>query len=106
MSRLQLFKYKLPPELIAQNPPLKRSEARLMVVHKDTGDIEHKRFTDIIDYINEKDVLVANDSYMLNSLIYGEKQQSSVPISIFLLREVDKINNIWNTIFITININI
>lgn len=96
MSRLQLFKYKLPPELIAQNPPLKRSEARLMVVHKDTGDIEHKRFTDIIDYINEKDVLVANDSYMLNSLIYGEKQQSSVPISIFLLREVDKINNIWN----------
>ncbi len=94
--RLQLFKYKLPTELIAQNPPQKRSDARLMVVHKDTGEIEHRKFTDIIDYIDENDVLVANDSYMLNSLIYGEKQHSSVPIAVFLLREVDKNNNIWN----------
>ena len=94
--RLQLFKYKLPAGLIKQYPPEKRSDAKLMVVHKDTGEIEHRKFSDIIDYIDENDVLVANDSYMLNSLIYGEKQHSSVPISIFLLKEVDKNNNIWN----------
>ena len=59
--RLQLFNYKLPTELIAQYPPKKRSDARLMVVHRDTGEIEHRRFTDIIDYVNDDYVYMIND---------------------------------------------
>ena len=94
--RLQLFNYKLPQELIAQNPPKKRSDARLMIVHRDTGEIEHKRFTDIIDYMDEEDLLVVNDSYMLNNLIFGQKQNSSVQIYVYLLREVDEDNFVWD----------
>ena len=94
--RLQLFNYKLPLELIAQNPPKKRSDARLMVVHRDTGKIEHRKFTDIIDYLNAEDVFMVNDSYMLNNLIFGQKQNSSVQISVYLLREVDVDNYVWD----------
>lgn len=94
--RLQLFNYKLPQELIAQNPPKKRSDARLMVVHRDTGLIEHKKFTDIIDYVDPEDVFMVNDSYMLNNLIFGQKQNSSVQICVYLLREVDIDNYIWD----------
>ena len=94
--RLQLFNYKLPTELIAQYPPKKRSDARLMVVHRDTGEIEHRRFTDIIDYVNADDVFMVNDSYMLNNLIFGQKQNSSVQICFYLLREVDTDNFVWD----------
>ncbi|HCA21546.1 MAG TPA: tRNA preQ1(34) S-adenosylmethionine ribosyltransferase-isomerase QueA, partial [Lachnospiraceae bacterium] len=59
------FNYELPQELIAQDPLLKRSDSRLMVVHRDTGEIEHKHFSDVIEYLNPGDCLVINDTKVI-----------------------------------------
>ena len=75
--RVDLFKYKLHDELVAKLPPKIRSDAKLMVVNRKKGTIEHRMFTDIIDYINAGDVLVVNDAYMSNNSIYAYKKMSS-----------------------------
>ncbi len=84
------FDYELPEELIAQTPLEKRSDSRLMIVDKKTGEIEHKHFYDIIDYITENDVLVLNNTKVMPSRLYGEKKDTKAKIEVLLLRELKK----------------
>ena len=74
--KLSKFKYKLPPELIALHPTPNRDEARLMVLDRKTGKIEHKVFKDVIDYFDEKDVFVFNDSKVFPARLYGNKEKT------------------------------
>ena len=84
------FDYELPLELIAQTPLEKRSDSRLEVVNRFTGEIEHKHFYDILDYLTSNDVLVLNDTKVMPSRIYGEKVDTNAKIEFLLLRETTK----------------
>lgn len=87
------FDYNLPEELIAQHPLDNRSSSRLMVVHKKTGEIEHKHFTDIINYLNKGDALVINDSRVIPARLIGEKEDTKAVIEILLLKNLKE--DIW-----------
>ncbi|MBQ8254806.1 MAG: tRNA preQ1(34) S-adenosylmethionine ribosyltransferase-isomerase QueA [Clostridia bacterium] len=80
------FFYDLPTELIAQTPAEPRDSSRLLVLHKESGEREHKVFSDIIDYLNEGDVLVINDSKVIPARLYGIKEDSGIEIEVVLLR--------------------
>ncbi|MBZ4675510.1 MAG: tRNA preQ1(34) S-adenosylmethionine ribosyltransferase-isomerase QueA [Anaerophaga sp.] len=96
--KLSKFKYKLPEELIALHPVPNRDESRLMVVHKNTGKIEHKIFKDIIDYFNEKDVLIFNNTKVFPARLYGKKEKTGAEIEVFLLRELNKEQRLWDVL--------
>ncbi|MFO7999913.1 MAG: tRNA preQ1(34) S-adenosylmethionine ribosyltransferase-isomerase QueA [Marinilabilia sp.] len=96
--KLSKFKYKLPEELIALHPAPNRDESRLMVVHKNTGKIEHKTFKDIIDYFSERDVLVFNDTKVFPARLYGNKEKTGAEIEVFLLRELNKEQRLWDVL--------
>lgn len=87
------FNYELPKELIAQDPLEKRSESRLMVLDKATGEVTHKHFYDIIEYINEGDCLIINNTKVIPARLYGVKEDTGATIEILLLRRVD--GNTW-----------
>ena len=82
------FDYELDESLIAQTPYKKRDEARLMVLNKETGEIEHKIFKDIIDYMNEGDALVLNDTKVIPARIIGTKESTGAVIELLLLKDV------------------
>lgn len=84
------FDYDLPLELIAQTPLEKRSDSRLLVVNRHNKDLEHKHFYDIIDYLNENDVLVLNNTKVMPSRIYGNKVDTHAKIEFLLLKEINK----------------
>ncbi len=88
--RIDEFDYHLPEELIAQTPLKNRTESRLMIVHKDDKTIEHKHFSDILDYLGENDVLVLNDTKVIPSRIYGNKVDTNALIEVLLLKETEK----------------
>ncbi len=94
--KLEEFNYNLPEELIAQTPLKNRSESKLMVLNKETGEIEHHHFYEIIDYLNEGDVLVINDTKVIPSRIYGNKTDTNAKIEVLLLKELE--NDIWETL--------
>ncbi len=83
------FNYYLPEELIAQTPLKNRDESRLMVLDKTTGEIEHKHFYDIIDYLEEGDVLVLNDTKVLPARLHGIKESTGSHIEILMLKELE-----------------
>ncbi len=83
------FDYYLPEELIAQTPLEKRDESRLLVLDKKTGEIEHKRFFDIIDYLNKGDTLVLNDTKVLPARLIGVKEETNAVIEILLLKNIE-----------------
>ncbi len=83
------FNYELPKELIAQDPLEKRSESRLMVLDKETGDVTHKHFYDILEYINEGDCLVINNTRVIPARLYGSKEGTDAAIEILLLKRID-----------------
>lgn len=87
------FDYYLPDELIAQTPLENRSESRLLVLHKKTGVIEHKHFSDIIDYLSEKDALVINDTKVIPARLIGEKEDTKAVIELLLLKNIK--DNQW-----------
>ena len=87
------FAYYLPEELIAQTPIKQRDASRLMILNKLTGDISHKHFYDIIDYLNKGDTLVLNDTKVLPARLIGEKEETKAVIEVLLLK--DKGNNTW-----------
>lgn len=87
------FDFELPEELIAQTPLSKRDSSRLLVLNKETGDIEHKVFTDILDYLVEGDVLVLNDTKVMPARIYGVKEETNAAIEILMLKEIN--DDIW-----------
>ena len=74
--KLSQFKFKLPEELIAQTPSEERDEARMMVLHKKTGEIEHKVFKDIIDYFDDGDLMLLNDTKVFPARLYGNKEKT------------------------------
>jgi S-adenosylmethionine:tRNA ribosyltransferase-isomerase len=96
--KLSKFKYKLPEELIALHPSANRDESRLMVVHKDTGKIEHKVFKDIINYFDEKDVMVFNNTKVFPARLHGNKEKTGAEIEVFLLRELNKDQRLWDVL--------
>lgn len=90
------FYYELPEELIAQHPLEDRVESRLLVLDKKTGEIEHKRFKDIIDYLNKGDTLVLNDTRVLPARLFGNRIGKEEKIEFLLLKRTE--NNIWETL--------
>jgi S-adenosylmethionine:tRNA ribosyltransferase-isomerase len=96
--KLSQFKYTLPQELIALYPAKNRDESRLMVVHRDTGDIEHKVFKDIVGYFRERDVLVFNNTKVFPARLYGNKEKTGAEIEVFLLRELNREQRLWDVL--------
>lgn len=96
--KLSQFKYTLPQELIALYPSKNRDESRLMVVHRDTGEVEHKVFKDIVGYFREHDVLVFNDTKVFPARLYGNKEKTGAEIEVFLLRELNREQRLWDVL--------
>jgi S-adenosylmethionine:tRNA ribosyltransferase-isomerase len=96
--KLSQFKYTLPQELIALYPSKNRDESRLMVVHMDTGEIEHKVFKDIVEYFREHDVLVFNNTRVFPARLYGNKEKTGAEIEVFLLRELNREQRLWDVL--------
>lgn len=96
--KLSAFKFDLPTNLIAQYPSENRDESRLMVIHRDSGKIEHKVFKDIIDYFDEGDVLVVNNTKVFPARLYGNKEKTGAKIEVFLLRELNKEMYLWDVL--------
>ena len=84
--KLSDFDFELPEELIAQHPADKRDESRLMVLHKNTGEIEHRHFYDIIDYLKPGDVLVRNNSKVIPARLYGDKRDTHAKVEVLILK--------------------
>ncbi len=96
--KLSEFKFELPQEKIALYPTENRDESRLMVIHKDSGKIEHKVFKDIVEYFDEGDVMVVNDTKVFPARLYGNKEKTGAKIEVFLLRELNKENHLWDVL--------
>ncbi|KAJ53676.1 S-adenosylmethionine:tRNA ribosyltransferase-isomerase [Clostridium tetanomorphum] len=94
--RVKDFDYYLPEELIAQHPLERRDEARLMVLDKESGEIQHKIFKDIVDYLNPGDCLVLNDTRVIPARLIGEKEDTHGKMEFLLLKRIDK--DIWQTL--------
>ena len=94
--KLSDFYYDLPEELIAQDPLLKRSDSRLMVINRENGDIEHKHFTDVINYLDEGDCLVINDTKVIPARLIGVKEDTGASIEVLLLKRKD--DKTWETL--------
>jgi S-adenosylmethionine:tRNA ribosyltransferase-isomerase len=94
--KLSNYRFELPPELIAQYPSANRDEARLMVLHKKSGKIEHKQFKEIIQYFDNKDVMVFNDTKVFPARLYGNKEKTGAEIEVFLLRELNRDQRLWD----------
>ncbi len=90
------FYYELPEELIAQDPLEDRSGSRLLVLHKETGELEHKGFRHIVDYLNPGDCLVLNNTRVIPARLYGERERTQARIEILLLKRRE--NDIWETL--------
>jgi S-adenosylmethionine:tRNA ribosyltransferase-isomerase len=96
--KLSQFKYHLPEESIAKYPAKNRDESRLMVLHRDTEEIEHRIFKDILDYFNDKDVLVFNNTKVFPARLYGNKEKTGAEIEVFLLRELNREQRLWDVL--------
>lgn len=96
--KLSSFKFDLPTNLIAQHPAENRDESRLMVVHKESGQIEHKVFKDVIEYFDDGDVLVINNTKVFPARLYGNKEKTGAKIEVFLLRELNKEMYLWDVL--------
>ena len=96
--KLSHFQFNLPEELLAEFPSENRDESRLMVVHRKTGEIEHKMFKDIIDYFDDGDVMVLNNTKVFPARLYGNKEKTGARIEVFLLRELNAEQRLWDVL--------
>ena len=96
--KLSQFNFKRPDDLIAKYPPLHRDECRMMVLHRKTGEIEHKMFKDVLDYFDEQDVFVFNDTKVFPARLYGNKEKTGARIEVFLLRELNRELRLWDVL--------
>ena len=96
--KLSEFRFDLPQSLIALNPTENREDARMMVVNRKEKTIEHKKFTDIIDYFGEGDVLVTNNTKVFPARLYGNKEKTGAQIEVFLLRELNREHRLWDVL--------
>ena len=98
MMELHDFYYDLPQELIAQDPLSDRSASRLMLLDKNTGEIEHKIFKDIIDYLNPGDCLVINDTKVIPARLIGERVGTGATIEVLLLKRKEDMKDVWEVL--------
>lgn len=96
--KLSKFKFRLPEELIAQYPARHRDESRLLVLDRKSGNIEHKIFRDVLDYFNEHDLFVFNDTKVFPARMYGNKEKTGAQIEVFLLRELNHEMRLWDVL--------
>jgi S-adenosylmethionine:tRNA ribosyltransferase-isomerase len=96
--KLSAFKFNLPKELLAEHPAKTRDEAKLMVLHRKTGKIEHKKFKDIINYFDDKDVMILNNTKVFPARLYGNKEKTGAKIEVFLLRELNRDSRLWDVL--------
>ncbi len=96
--KLSQFRFDLPLNLIAQNPTKKREDSRMMVIDRKTGNMDNKNFRDILDYYDDKDVFVVNNTKVFPARMYGRKEKTGAKIEVFLLRELNKPNRLWDVI--------
>lgn len=96
--KLSQFKFKLPEDKIALHPMKYRDESRLMVLHRNTGKIEHKMFKDVLDYFDDKDVFIFNDTKVFPARLYGNKEKTGARIEVFLLRELNEELRLWDVL--------
>jgi S-adenosylmethionine:tRNA ribosyltransferase-isomerase len=96
--KLSQFNFKLPENLIALHPAGNRDESRLMVIDRQTGKIDHKVFKDIIDYFTEEDVMVFNNTKVFPARLYGNKEKTGAKIEVFLLRELNREQRLWDVL--------
>ena len=96
--KLSEFSFDLPEELIAKYPSENRDEARLMVIHRDSGKIEHKLFKEVIDYFEEGDVMIMNNTRVFPARMYGNKEKTGAKIEAVLLRELNRESLLWDVL--------
>ena len=96
--KLSQFKFKLPEDKIAKYPAPYRDECRMMVLHRKTGEIEHKMFKEVLDYFDEHDVFVFNDTKVFPARLYGNKEKTGARIEVFLLRELNQELRLWDVL--------
>ena len=96
--KLSQIKFKLPEELIAQHPAEHRDESRMMVLNRATGEIEHRVFKDIINYFVDGDIFVFNDTKVFPARLFGNKEKTGARIEVFLLRELNAENKLWDVL--------
>lgn len=96
--KLSKFKFDLPNNLISSHPAENRDESRLLVLNRNTGDIAHKTFKDIVDYFSEGDLLVGNDTMVFPARLYGRKEKTGAKIEVFLLRELNSEMHLWDVL--------
>ena len=96
--KLSQYKYNLPEDLIAKYPSGNRDESRMMVVHRDSGKVEHKVFKDILGHFKDQDVLVFNNTKVFPARLYGNKEKTGAEIEVFLLRELNRDQRLWDVL--------
>ena len=98
IMKLSQFRYNLPQELIALYPSANRDESRLLVVNRKSGEFQHKIFKDITEYFKENDVLVFNNTKVFPARLYGNKEKTGAEIEVFLLRELNREQRLWDVL--------
>ncbi len=96
--KLSKFKFKLPEELIAMHPAYHRDESRMMVLNRSNHTIEHKVFKDIIDYFEDGDLMIFNDTKVFPARLFGNKEKTGAEIEVFLLRELNREQRLWDVL--------
>ncbi|MCH5246920.1 MAG: tRNA preQ1(34) S-adenosylmethionine ribosyltransferase-isomerase QueA [Muribaculaceae bacterium] len=96
--KLSQFNYRLPDGVIAMHPAEHRDECKMMVLNRKTGEISHHIFKDIIDYFNEGDVMVFNDTKVFPAKLYGNKERTGAKIEVYFLRELNAENKLWDVL--------
>lgn len=96
--KLSHFAYELPESQIAQYPTDYRDDARMMVVHRETGKVEHRQFKDILDYFDEGDLMVMNNTKVFPARMWGNKEKTGALIEVFLLRELNAESRLWDVL--------
>lgn len=96
--KLSQFKFKMPPELIAEHPSKNREESRLMVLNREKKTIEHKKFRDVLDYFGDGDCMIINNTRVFPARMYGNKEKTGARIEVFLLRELNRESLLWDVL--------
>ncbi len=96
--KLSKFRFEIPKELVAHHPTENRDESRLMVLHRETGKIEHKTFKDVIDYFDDGDCMLLNNTKVFPARLYGNKEKTGAKIEVFLLRELNRESFLWDVL--------
>ncbi len=97
-TKLSQFNYDFDNDLVAQYPAPNRHESRLMVIHRETGKIEHKTFKDIMEYFDDGDVMIFNNTRVFPARLYGKKEKTGANIEVFLLRELNSDQRLWDVL--------